>query len=89
MTALHYAFEPFSTLKDVLNGQPIKIMPLGKFFRDDRELNITPDVLQEMAAHFQDGLPRFTLAVLLALGVLLDDLFSYPRIQAHLPPEIL
>ncbi len=43
-----YAFEPFGTVQGVLNGEPIKIMPMGKFYRDDRVLNITKDDLVEI-----------------------------------------
>ena len=53
---VRYAFEPFAKIE---LGQPIKIMPVGKFYRGKRILEVTKDRLQEIVKNFQTGLPRF------------------------------
>jgi len=58
-----YGFEPFGTLAGVLSGEPVKIMPLGKFFRDERVLDITEADLQEIALNFNAKLPRFRVPI--------------------------
>ena len=58
-----YAFEPFGSLDGVLAGAPIKIMPVGTFYRDSRKLTITPERLQEFAANVAAGLPRFRIPI--------------------------
>src|SRR3990167_6937279 len=58
-----YGFEPFGTLAGVLSGEPVKIMPLGKFFRDERILDITEADLQEIALNFNAKLPRFRVPI--------------------------
>lgn len=58
-----YAFEPFSSLAGVLNGQAIKIMPVGTFYRGDRKLTITAQRLQDIAANTLKGLPRFRIPI--------------------------
>ena len=57
------AFEPFSTLQGVLDGKPIKIMPVGTFYRDSRKLVITPERLQSFEANLKAGLPRFKVPI--------------------------
>ena len=51
-----YAFEPFAKIE---SGKPIKIMPVGKFYRGKRILEVTKDRLQEIVKNFKAGLPRF------------------------------
>jgi len=63
MMGQHYAFEPFASLDGVLRGEPIRIMPLGKFYRGTRELDITEDRLRAIAANFKAGLPRFRVPI--------------------------
>lgn len=58
-----YGFEPFGTLAGVLSGGPVKIMPLGTFYRDDRKLEITEADLQEIERNFKAELPRFRVPV--------------------------
>lgn len=58
-----YAFEPFGTLDGVLRGDPFKIFPQGKWYRGNRELNITKERLVEFAANVKSGLPRFRIPI--------------------------
>lgn len=58
-----YAFEPFSTVQDVLGGKPIKIMPVGVFYRGERKLDITPADLIAIAENTKAGLPRFRIPI--------------------------
>lgn len=57
------AFEPFGSMDGLLAGAPIKIMPLGTFYRDQRTLELTPDRLRQIAANFKAGLPRFRVPI--------------------------
>lgn len=57
------AFEPFGTLDGVLRGEPIRILPAGKFYRDDRVLDVTPARLRQFAANIKAGLPRFEVPI--------------------------
>lgn len=57
------AFEPFGTLEGVLNGQPFRIFPEGKWYRDNRTLDITPERLKEFADNVKAGLPRFRIPI--------------------------
>ncbi len=56
-------FEPFGTVDGVLAGAPIKIMPVGKFYRDERVLDITEADLQEIERNVAAGLPRFRIPI--------------------------
>ena len=56
-------FEPFGTLDGVLAGKPIKIMPVGKFYRDERVLDITESDLREIERNVAAGLPRFRIPI--------------------------
>jgi len=58
-----YAFEPFSTLDGVLSGKPFKMLPIGKWYRGERTLDITPDRAQAIAANLKAGLPRFRVPI--------------------------
>lgn len=57
------AIEPFGSLEGVLRGDPIRIFPVGKFYRDDRVLDVTPQRLKEFAANIHEGLPRFEVPI--------------------------
>jgi hypothetical protein len=57
------AFEPFGSLDGVLKGAPIKVFPVGTFYRDERKLTLTPERLKEFAANFKAGLPRFRVPI--------------------------
>ncbi len=63
MTNQLYAFEPFGTMEDVISGKPIKIMPVGTFYRGDRVLTITADDLREIERNTARGLPRFRIPI--------------------------
>ncbi len=54
-----YSFEPFGTLDGVLKGEPIRVFPTGKWYRDDRVLDLTPERLKEFSTNIKMGLPRF------------------------------
>jgi hypothetical protein len=56
-------FEPFGTVDGVLRGEPIKIMPVGKFYRDNRVIDITESDLQEIERNTAAGLPRFRIPI--------------------------
>ena len=56
-------FEPFGTVDGVLRGAPIKIMPVGKFYRDERVLDITESDLREIERNVTAGLPRFRIPI--------------------------
>src|SRR3990167_2545017 len=56
-------FEPFGTVDGVLRGEPIKIMPVGKFYRDERVIDITESDLQEIERNVAAGLPRFRIPI--------------------------
>lgn len=58
-----YAFEPFASVQDVLSGRPIKIMPIGTFYRGERKLDITAGDLQQIADNTKAGLPRFRIPI--------------------------
>ena len=49
------AFEPF----EFVNGQPIRLLPEGTWYRGDRTLEITPTLLEQVEKNFNDGLPRY------------------------------
>jgi hypothetical protein len=57
------AFEPFGTLDGVLAGAPIKIMPIGTFYRGKRRIDIAAADLQQIAANLKAGLPRFRVPI--------------------------
>ena len=57
------AFEPFGTLDGVLSGAPIKIMPVGTFYRGKRKIEITSADLQSIATNLKAGLPRFRIPI--------------------------
>lgn len=57
------AFEPFGSLENVLSGGPVKIMPLGVFYRDSRKLEITEADLREIEKNVAAGLPRFRIPI--------------------------
>lgn len=57
------AFEPFGSLDSVLNGAPIKIMPIGTFYRGKRKIEITAADLQQIADNLKAGLPRFRVPI--------------------------
>lgn len=57
------AFEPFGSLDNVLNGAPIKIMPIGTFYRGKRKIEITAADLQQIADNLKAGLPRFRVPI--------------------------
>jgi len=63
VTGQRLAFEPFASLDGVLRGEAIRIMPVGKFYRGERELDIDSDRLKEIAANFKAGLPRFRVPI--------------------------
>ena len=42
-------------------GQPFRVMPVGEFKRGSRTLKITPADLQQMAANYDSGKPRWTI----------------------------
>ena len=54
------AFEPFAK---VANGDPIKLMPIGKWHRGDRELDITKTLLEEVIANFEAGRPLHKVGI--------------------------
>ena len=54
------AFEPFAK---VANGDPIKLMPIGKWHRGDRELDITKTLLEEVIANFEAGRPLHKIGI--------------------------
>ena len=58
-----YAFEPFGTLDSVLSGAPIRIMPIGTFYRGERKLEITEADLKQIADNVKLGLPRFRIPI--------------------------
>ena len=59
-----YAFEPFSGQMDgVLSGDPIKVFPVGTFYRGNRKLDLTPERLRAFAANIKAGLPRFRVPI--------------------------
>jgi len=57
------AFEPFGSLDGVLSGAPIKIMPIGTFYRGARKIEITSADLQQIADNLKAGLPRFRVPI--------------------------
>ncbi len=57
------AFEPFATLAGTLSGAPFKILPIGKFYRGDRAIDITADDLMGIERNVKNGLPRFRIPI--------------------------
>lgn len=57
------AFEPFGTLDGVLRGEPIKIMPVGTFYRGKRKIEITSEDLKQIETNTKAGLPRFRIPI--------------------------
>ena len=53
--SVQLAFEPFS----FENGQPIRILPEGSWYRGDRKLNLTKQLLVEVQNNFEQGLPQY------------------------------
>ena len=60
MSGARVAFEPFAKVAD---GQPIKLMPIGRWFRGDRELDITKELLQQVVVNFEAGLPAHKVGI--------------------------
>lgn len=58
-----YAFEPFGSVQNVLDGKPIRIMPVGTFYRGERKLNITEADLRQIEQNTTSGLPRFRIPI--------------------------
>src|SRR3990167_5359815 len=58
-----FAFEPFATLAGTLSGKPFKILPVGKFYRGEREINITENDLKSIEANVKNGLPRYRIPI--------------------------
>jgi len=58
-------------------GKPFRVMPLGTFKRGDRTLTITQDDLQQMAANFEGGRPRWKVPVY----------FGHPTAEQPDPPK--
>ena len=54
------AFEPFAK---VANGEPIRLMPIGKWYRGDRELDITKQLLEQVVRNFDAGLPQYRVGI--------------------------
>uniref|UniRef100_A0A6M3KLR3 Uncharacterized protein n=1 Tax=viral metagenome TaxID=1070528 RepID=A0A6M3KLR3_9ZZZZ len=80
------AFEPFATME---YGKPIKLLPMGTFYRGKRVLDLTRDRLQAMLDNFKRGLPRYRVGInlnhkeetgkvgdILDLGLLEDGLYA-------------
>jgi len=42
---------------------PFKIMPIGKFYRGERILDITPERAREIYSNWKQGLPRYGLSI--------------------------
>ncbi len=57
------AFEPFGSIDGILRGEPFKILPTGKWYREDRVLDITSADLKEMERNFKAGLPRYRVPI--------------------------
>lgn len=53
--SVQLAFEPFA----FENGQPIRILPEGTWYRGDRKLHITKQLLEEVQNNFEMGLPQY------------------------------
>ena len=53
-------FEPFAV---TVLDKPIRILPLGRFYRGDRVLDIDDKRAQEIMRNFDDGLPRYGVPV--------------------------
>src|SRR3990167_4186590 len=58
-----FSFEPFGSLDGVLKGEPIRVFPTGKWYRDERVLDLQPARLQEFARNIKQGLPRFEIPI--------------------------
>lgn len=58
-------------------GKPFRVMPLGTFKRGDRTLTITKDDLQQMAANFEGGRPRWKVPLY----------FGHPTAEQPDPPK--
>jgi len=56
------AFEPFA---EVDLTKPIKLLPIGKWYRGKRILDLTHDRLQEMVQNFKNKLPRYRVGITL------------------------
>jgi len=54
------AFDPFAKFEP---GAPIRLMPQGKWYRGERTLDLTPQVLQEIESNFEQGLPRYRVGI--------------------------
>lgn len=50
------AFEPFAKMEP---GKPMKLMPVGTWYRGKRVLELTADRLKQIEDNFKKGLPRF------------------------------
>lgn len=54
------AFEPFAKFE---MGKAISLLPQGRWYRGSRILELTKERLQEIAANFAKGLPRFRVGL--------------------------
>ncbi len=72
------AFEPFSDLSGVLSGLPIRVFPVGTFYRGERKLTVTKDRLQQFAANVKAGLPRFAIPINIEHK---DEMGSYGTVE--------
>src|SRR3990167_6384961 len=57
------ALEPFGSLDSLLTGLPFKIFSVGRWYREERTLDITPDRLKQFSANLKAGLPRFRIPI--------------------------
>ena len=58
--AVLVAFEPFAAME---YGKPLKLLPIGTFYRGKRKLEVTRSILQEMLDNFKQGLPRYRVGI--------------------------
>ena len=59
MSTMHLV-DAFETVNE---GKPIRLIPVGTWFREGRKLDITPGRLKEIVKNFVGGLPRFKVGI--------------------------
>jgi len=58
--SIKIAFDPFAKFE---SGKPIRIIPEGKWYRGERTLDLTEQILQQIETNFNEGLPRYRVGI--------------------------
>jgi len=58
--SIKIAFDPFAKFE---KGKPIRLIPEGTWYRGERTLDLSQQLLQEIEQNFKQGLPRYRVGI--------------------------